>query len=189
MRAFFQRRRPVNRLAQSAWRTRAVLRGSDDQRFGLQFDTEACADFGADAFGQCVDLRAAGGAVVHQDQRVLFGNRGIAFAQALESAGFDEPRGGQLATRVAGRPVRQPRMLLAAVRRPAAASTSGFLKKLPALPISAGLGSLRVRMRAIASATPSGVGSRDTKRAEVLRARRRSRCATRACAAIGIRPP
>ena len=64
-----------------------------------------------DALGERADLGAGRVAVIDEDQRVLARNARIAFAQALESARFDEPRGRELRESIARRPGGQRVML------------------------------------------------------------------------------
>jgi hypothetical protein len=71
-------------------------RGSNHERFRLQRYAETSQDGLLDAARKRPDLRTARAAVVDQHKRVLIGDSGIAFAESLEAAGFDQPGCRQL---------------------------------------------------------------------------------------------
>ncbi len=70
-----------------------------------------------------------------------------------------------------------------------ARATTGFLKKLPALPATAGSGSLRLRMRRTAAATLRGVGGQPAHRGEFLARARHTRGSSRRSSAAAARSP
>ena len=72
-------------------------RRADDARLRFDGDAEAILHRCGDPACQVEQFQAGRVAVVDQHQRVLGGDAGIAVAMALPAAGFDHPRGGQLA--------------------------------------------------------------------------------------------
>ena len=113
-------------------------------------------------------LRAGGVAVVDQHQRVRCGDAGIAVAIALPAGLLDQPGRRQLARAGVVAAEHRQRRVLRLQRVGLRDRHIGFLKKLPALPISAGFGSLRLRMRLIASATMRGCRRVDAHRGQFL---------------------
>ena len=134
-------------------------RRADDARFGLEPHAEFLLHRRRHAPRERQQLRPGGLAEVDQHQRVLRRHGGVAVAEAAPARLFDQPGRRQLALGIVRRretpAAREARLQFGSAL---ARVTTGFLKKLPALPATAGSGSLRRRMRRTAAATLRGVG-------------------------------
>ncbi len=143
----------------SGLQTDSPLAKSNHDGFGIELDAEALEHFRLDSLRERPDLFARGAAVVDQHERMLFRHSRHRRRARLSCRMPRSSTPRKSCARLPPRSTSAARDADAEVRAQRPRRQRGFLKKLPALPITAGFGSLRVRRRATASATVAALAA------------------------------